>query len=255
MFDIDIARLLTTENAIALLTLALLEIVLGIDNIVFIAILTGRLPVEQRSRARKVGLFMAMGTRVLLLLSLAWIMKLTRPLFVLLGHGISGRDLILLLGGLFLLAKATLEIHHRVEGAHETQAEATGKGAVFGAVIAQIMVLDIVFSLDSVITAVGMAKEVSIMVLAVMVAVGVMMVFADAVSNFIEHHPTIKVLALSFLLAIGVMLTAEGLGRHIEKGYLYFAMAFSLGVEMLNIRAGRNRHAVAQVSAAGPDEF
>ena len=227
-------ELFSAENLIALLTLTGLEIVLGIDNIVFIAILTGKLPPEQRSKGRKLGLFLAMGMRILLLLGISWVMGLTRPLFEIFGHAFSGRDLILLVGGLFLIAKATYEIHDKLEGA--TQAETNAAAKSFVSVIIQIMFLDIIFSLDSVITAVGMAQHVPIMITAVVIAVGVMILFAGAVSKFIEKHPTFKILALSFLLLIGVMLTVEGVGQHINKGYIYFAMAFSLFVEVLNIK-------------------
>ena len=225
---------LTTEGAIAFLTLATLEIVLGIDNIVFISILTGKLPEEQRPRARFVGLALAMGMRIGLLFAISWVMGLTETLFEVAGHGISGRDLILLLGGLFLIGKATFEIHERLEGGHH--GKEGGKVASFGAILVQIALLDIVFSLDSVITAVGMAKHIEIMIAAVVVAVLVMMIFAGPVSRFIERHPTMKILALSFLILIGVMLVAESFGKHIEKGYIYFAMAFSLLVELVNMR-------------------
>ncbi len=220
---------------LALLTLTALEIVLGIDNIIFISILTGKLPEKQRPKAQKLGLGLAMITRLLLLLSLSWIMKLTNPLFHILGHGISGRDIILITGGLFLLAKSTMEIHDKLEG--EEHHASSGKGAVsFGSVLIQIMFLDIIFSLDSVITAVGMARQLGVMVTAVIISVGIMMFFAGAVSRFVDNHPTIKVLALSFLLMIGVALVADGLSFHIPKGYIYFAMAFSVFVEMINIR-------------------
>jgi len=228
------AELFTVENLIALLTLTGLEIVLGIDNIVFIAILTGKLPPEKRGKGRKLGLFLAMGMRILLLLGISWVMGLTRPLFEVFEHSFSGRDLILLVGGLFLIAKATYEIHDKLEGAEHADAGTAAKS--FAATIVQIMFLDIIFSLDSVITAVGMAQHVPIMIAAVVIAVGVMILFAGAVSNFIEKHPTFKILALSFLLLIGVMLTVEGVGQHVNKGYIYFAMAFSLFVEVLNIK-------------------
>ena len=230
-----VPELFSTENLVAFLTLAALEVVLGIDNIVFISILSGKLPPEQRARARTVGLALALFGRIGLLLSLSWVMKLTAPLFGLLGHEFAGRDLILLGGGLFLIAKATFEIHERLEGTGGL-GHGDGKHASFGAVIGQILVLDLVFSLDSVITAVGMSNVIPIMVAAVIVAVVVMLIFAGAVSGFIERHPTIKMLALSFLLMIGVMLVVEGFGKHIEKGYIYFAMAFSLLVELLNLR-------------------
>ncbi|MBI5444115.1 MAG: TerC family protein [Deltaproteobacteria bacterium] len=223
------------ENLIALVTLTAREIVLGIDNIVFVSILAGRLPTASRPKARRLGLGLAMGMRILLLLVLSWIMGLTRPLFAVLSHDVSGRDLILILGGLFLVAKATHEIHQKLEGPEGELAMAGGT-ATYRSVILQILALDIVFSLDSVITAVGMARSVVVMIAAIVIAVGVMMVFAGAVSDFIERHPTTKMLALSFLLLIGVVLLADGLGRHIEKGYVYFAMAFSFGVELLNLR-------------------
>ncbi|HKY05319.1 MAG TPA: TerC family protein [Blastocatellia bacterium] len=219
---------------IALFTLTALEVVLGIDNIIFISILAGKLPADQQQRARTVGLGLAMITRILLLFSLTWIMRLTAPLFTILGKGVSGRDLILIGGGLFLLAKSTHEIHSKLEGEGEISKE--GKGSTFTSVIIQILLLDIVFSLDSVITAVGMANQIIIMILAVVIAVAVMMVSAGAISNFVHRHPTVKMLALSFLLLIGVNLIAEGLGQHIPKGYIYFAMAFSVFVEMLNLR-------------------
>lgn len=231
-------ELLTIPNLIAFLTLSALEIVLGIDNIVFIAIISNRLPAEQQSKARKIGLFVAMGTRIMLLLSIAWVMRLTEPLFSVSGHGVSGRDLILLAGGLFLVAKSTFEIHEKTEGSGHGP-EGGGKALSFGAAVGQIAVLDIIFSLDSVITAVGMADQVAVMIAAVIAAVVVMMIFADPVSHFVKHHPTIQMLALAFLILIGVFLVAEGMGRHIDRGYIYFAMAFSLGVEILNMRARR----------------
>jgi predicted tellurium resistance membrane protein TerC len=222
------------EGWIALGTLTVLEIVLGIDNIVFISILAGKLRVEERERARKVGLSLAMIIRILLLLSITWVMGLTSALFTTLGQEISGRDLILLLGGLFLIGKATYEIHDKLEG---TEGGGSAKVvASFAAVIIQILLLDIVFSLDSVITAVGMAEHVSIMILAVIIAVGAMLVSAGPISDFVERHPTVKMLALSFLLLIGVSLIGEGLDQHIPKGYIYFAMGFSVFVEMINLR-------------------
>jgi predicted tellurium resistance membrane protein TerC len=237
-------ELLTRPDAwIALATLAAMEIVLGIDNVVFISILAGKLPREQQPAARRLGLGVALGTRLLLLFAITWVMGLTRELFALLGHGFSGRDLILLGGGLFLLAKATFEIHDKLEVEHGSELAAKRAAASFWGVIAQIGVLDIVFSLDSVITAVGMAQELAIMVAAMVIAVGVMLVFAGPIGDFVERHPTMKMLALSFLLLIGVMLVAEGLGKHIEKGYVYFAMAFSLAVELLNMRMRRARAA------------
>jgi predicted tellurium resistance membrane protein TerC len=224
----------TAEGWIALVTLTVLEIVLGIDNIVFISILAGKLPQELRARARKVGLSLAMLMRILLLLSITWVMQLTTPLFAVVGQEISGRDLILIIGGLFLLAKSTHEIHDKLEG-DEGHASAKVVSS-FRAVIVQILLLDIVFSLDSVITAVGMAEDVVVMILAVIIAVGVMLVSAGAISDFVERHPTVKMLALSFLLLIGVSLVAEGLDQHIPKGYIYFAMSFSVFVEMINLR-------------------
>jgi predicted tellurium resistance membrane protein TerC len=223
------------QGWIALATLTALEIVLGIDNIIFISILAGKLPEAQQGKARTVGLGLAMLTRIALLFSLTWLMRLTTPLFAVLGNEISGRDLILIVGGLFLLAKSTHEIHEKLEGG-----EGGGGGpraaASFVSVLVQIMLLDIVFSLDSVITAIGMASTLSIMVLAVMIAVGFMMLSSRPISEFVHRHPTIKMLALSFLLLIGVTLIAEGLDQHIAKGYIYFAMAFSVFVEMLNLR-------------------
>jgi predicted tellurium resistance membrane protein TerC len=219
---------------IALLTLTLLEIVLGIDNVIFISILAGKLPAEQQERARKLGLMLALGTRILLLLSLAWIIRLTAPLFTVLGHEISGRDLILIAGGLFLIGKSTHEIHEKLEG-DESRGEVK-KVLSFGAVLFQIALLDIVFSLDSVITAVGMASQLWVMVAAVIIAVAIMMVSASAIGRFVGRHPTVKMLALSFLLLIGTSLIAEGLEFHIPKGYVYFAMGFSVMVEMLNLR-------------------
>jgi predicted tellurium resistance membrane protein TerC len=221
-------------SLIALFTLTVLEIVLGIDNIIFISILSGKLPKEQQNKARLTGLSLAMITRILLLFSIVWIMKLTLPLFAVFSKEISGRDLILIGGGLFLIAKSTFEIHDKLEG---EEGHRTAKAAKsFGNVIVQILLLDIVFSLDSVITAVGMANNIVIMILAVVIAVGVMMVSSKGISDFVEKHPTVKMLALSFLLLIGVSLIAEGLGQHIPKGYIYFAMAFSVFVEMLNLR-------------------
>jgi predicted tellurium resistance membrane protein TerC len=222
------------ESWIALLTLTVLEIVLGIDNVIFISILAGKLPQEQQAKARTVGLGLAMFMRIALLASIAWIARLTAPLFTVLSQEISGRDLIMLGGGLFLLAKATHEIHERLEG---EEGHSGGKAlASFSSVIIQILLLDIVFSLDSVITAVGMADEIAVMITAVVVAVAVMMFAAGPISNFVSRHPTVKMLALSFLLLIGMSLVAEGLGQHISKGYLYFAMGFSVFVEMLNLR-------------------
>ena len=229
-------ELFSVANAIAFLTLAALEIVLGIDNIVFIAILSNRLPPEQQSRARRVGLILAMGTRILLLLSISWVMRLTTPLFSVIGTEFSGRDLILLGGGLFLIAKSTFEIHDKTEGGGHGPDSAGQKVLTYGSAVTQIALLDIIFSLDSVITAVGMVQSVTIMIAAVIAAVIVMMVFADRISVFVKDHPAIQMLALSFLILIGVFLVAEALGKHIDRGYIYFAMAFSLGVELLNMK-------------------
>ena len=224
----------SAEGWIALGTLTVLEIVLGIDNIVFISILAGKLRQEDRERARKLGLSLAMIIRILLLLSITWVMGLTAPLFALLGYEISGRDVILLVGGLFLIGKSTLEIHEKLEGVEGHGSAKVAKS--FASVIIQILLLDIVFSLDSVITAVGMAEDVAVMILAVIIAVGVMLLSSGAISEFVDRHPTVKILALSFLLLIGVSLIGEGLDQHIPKGYIYFAMAFSVFVEMINLR-------------------
>ena len=233
-------------------TLTVLEIVLGIDNIVFISILADRLPAAQQSRARLLGLVLAMVTRILLLLSLSWIIGLTAPLFSILGEQISGRDLVLILGGLFLLGKSTHEIHGNLEGGGD---QASLRAAPsFTAVLIQIMLLDIVFSLDSVITAVGMVDEIGVMVAAVVVAIGFMMAFSGAISGFVSRHPTIKMLALSFLILIGVALIAEGLDQHIPKGYIYFAMAFSVGVELLNLRVRRRRAEVVELRRPYADQ-
>jgi predicted tellurium resistance membrane protein TerC len=230
------------ENWLALVTLTVLEIVLGIDNIIFISILVGKLPEKQQPRARRLGLFLAMFLRIGLLASIAWMAKLTAPFFTVLGQGISGRDLILLTGGVFLLFKATREIHDRLEGEEEgANARAV---ASFTAVIIQILLLDIVFSLDSVITAVGMADHVSIMIVAVIAAVGVMLLSSRAISEFVDRHPTVKMLALSFLLLIGVSLIGEGFDQHIPKGYIYFAMGFSVFVEMINLRVRKKSEPV-----------
>ncbi len=239
--------LASPEAWASLATLAILEIVLGIDNLVFISILADRLPAHQRQRARRIGLAAALGTRILLLFSIVWIMQLTQPLFTLFEHTVSIRDLILIGGGLFLLAKGTLEIHHTVEG--EVGETRTKGHAGFASVIMQIAVLDIVFSLDSVITAVGMARDIEIMVAAVVIAVLVMLFAAEAVGGFVARHPTVKMLALSFLLLIGVALVADGLQFHIPKGYLYFAVAFAVGVEMLNLLR-TSRRAKQQSQAA-----
>jgi len=233
---------------IAFATLTALEIVLGVDNVVFISILAGKLPAEQREKARRLGLGLAMFVRILLLLSIAWVIRLTSPLFSVLNQEISGRDLILLLGGLFLLAKSTHEMHGQLEG--EEGHSSGGVAASFTSVIIQILLLDIIFSLDSVITAVGMADDIGVMISAVIVAVGFMLVFSGAVSRFVDKHPTIKMLALSFLLLIGVSLVGEALEFHIPKGYIYFAMAFSLFVEVLNIKLRKSRQAPVHLHSA-----
>jgi predicted tellurium resistance membrane protein TerC len=230
---------------LAFVTLTALEIVLGIDNIIFISILVGRLPKDLQPKGRTIGLALAMITRVLLLLSITWIMKLSAGLFTVLGEEISGRDLVLIAGGLFLLAKSTMEIHSSLEG-EEHEHEAKGR-ATFVSVVTQIAIIDIVFSLDSVITAVGMADHVEVMIAAVIVAVAVMMFMAGPISNFVDRHPTIKMLALSFLIMIGMALIGEGAGFHIPKGYVYFAMAFSVAVEMLNIRMRKRLDATKPV--------
>ena len=219
---------------ISFLTLTVLEIVLGIDNIIFISILAGKLPAEQQGKARTVGLMLALVTRVLLLCSIFWLTKLTSELFAVFGHGVSGKDLVMLSGGLFLIWKSVHEIHGNLEG--EDHGKAGGRQLKFAAVIAQIVVIDIVFSLDSVITAVGLVKEIGVMIAAVMAAMIVMLAASGAISGFVNKHPTIKMLALSFLLLVGVVLIGDGLGQHVEKGYIYFAMAFSFAVEMLNIK-------------------
>ena len=238
---------------VALITLTVLEIVLGIDNIVFISILVGKLPKEQQDRARIIGLSLAMVMRIGLLFTISWIIGLTAPWFTVFGMDISGRDLILIGGGLFLLGKATFEIHDRLEG-EEHAAGAVGAGtAAFAPVIAQILLLDIVFSLDSVITAVGMAEDLWVMVAAVVIAVGVMLLSSGMISNFVNQHPTVKMLALSFLLLIGMSLVAEGLEFHIPKGYIYFAMGFSVFVEMLNLRIrGRGKDKAEPVHLRDP---
>ncbi len=227
---------------IQLLTLTSLEIVLGIDNVIFISILAGKLPQHEQGRARNIGLTLAMLTRIVLLFSIVWLSKLTVPLFAILDNEISGRDLIFIIGGLFLLAKSTYEIHEKLEGA-EGGASRQIRAASFASVIIQIILLDIVFSLDSVITAVGMANHLVVMVTAVVIAVGFMLFFSGFISSFVDRHPTLKILALSFLILIGVTLIADGLGQHISKGYIYFAMAFSVFVEILNLRV--RKHAAA----------
>ncbi len=235
----------TLEGWTALVTLAALEIVLGIDNIIFISILTDRLPPEKRPLARKLGLSAAMFSRIALLLAISWVMRLTQPLFTIGGHGITGKDIILVGGGLFLLAKATREIHQSLEG--NDKEEVRPRKVSFGMVLLQVAVLDIVFSLDSVITAVGLVEHVSIMVIAIVLAVLIMMFFTEIVSAFIERHPTIKMLALSFLILVGMTLILEGFGIHVPKGYIYFAMGFSISVEMLNIRLRKKQPQSAKI--------
>ncbi len=230
------------EAWVALATLTVLEVVLGIDNIVFISILSGRLPEHQQSRARLLGLGLAMFTRIALLASISFLSHLTQPLFSVVGHEVTGRDLVFLVGGLFLLFKATQEIHERLEGPHE--AKQGRKAASFASVITQIVLLDIVFSVDSVITAVGMSDHLPVMIIAVVIAVLLMMFAANPIAEFVEKHPTVKMLALAFLILIGTSLIADGLGQHIPKGYIYFAMGFSIGVEMLNMRARSVRQPV-----------
>ncbi|HYH82940.1 MAG TPA: TerC family protein [Longimicrobium sp.] len=242
------------QNWVALATLLALEIVLGVDNVVFISVLASKLPREQQARARTMGLALALITRILLLLSLSWIVRLTAPLFTVMGNELSGRDLILLGGGIFLIAKATHEMHQQLEG--EEGSTSARVRPTFRAVIVQILLLDVVFSLDSVITAVGMVDEIAIMVAAVVLAVVFMLLFAGAISGFVDRHPTVKMLALAFLLLIGVTLVADGLGQHISKGYIYFAMAFSVFVELLNLRVRRARAKPVQLHtpyAVDPD--
>ena len=249
----------STENLIALATLTALEIVLGIDNIIFLSILTGKLPEHERPKARFIGLALAMGARIGLLLSITWVMSLTNPLFAFFGHSVSGKDLILILGGLFLIAKSTHEIHSKLEHAEKESNGAGGKSkyASFGSILIQIVLIDLVFSLDSVITAVGMVNpaagaaagslalsvdgqaKLAVMIVAVVLSIIVMILFAGKIGNFVEKHPTIKMLALSFLILIGCMLMAEGFGQHVNKGYIYFAMAFSLVVEVINMRLNK----------------
>jgi predicted tellurium resistance membrane protein TerC len=249
---------LSPEILIALATLTFLEIVLGVDNIIFISILSGKLPPAQQPKARRIGLLLAMGTRILLLFSLAWVIKLTAPLFTVMSQEISGRDLILIIGGLFLLAKSTHEIHDRLEG-EEGHASARAASS-FMSVLVQIALLDIVFSLDSVITAVGMVDQVSVMVTAVVISVAVMMLAAEPISAFVHRHPTVKMLALSFLLLIGMSLVAEGFDHHIPKGYVYFAMGFSVFVEAINLRVRKKaepvhlREAYHEAETKGPSK-
>jgi predicted tellurium resistance membrane protein TerC len=240
---------LTAEAWVSLLTLTALEIVLGIDNVVFLSILSSRLPEHQQSRARKVGLALALVGRLALLFAISWVMGLTRDLVTILGQGISGRDIILAGGGLFLVAKSTHEIYDKMEVDEEGKHEA--RGLSFASVLVQILILDLVFSLDSVITAVGMVKHLSIMVIAMIAAMGVMLVFANTIAGFIDRHPSMKVLALSFLILVGVLLLAEAFDQHIDRGYVYFAMAFALGVELVNIRVRKKTKKPAPDGPAG----
>ena len=235
---------MSVDMLVSLITLSAMEIVLGIDNVVFIAILTGRLPTAQQSLARRTGLALALGIRVGLLFTISWMMGLTRPLFAVAGQEFSGRDLILILGGLFLLFKATWEIYDKLEADHHDTAGAAGRTS-FVWTIVQILLLDIVFSLDSVITAIGMSGQIGVMVAAMVIAMLVMLVSMNAVGGFVERHPSVKILALAFLILIGVMLVVEGMGEHVSKGYIYFAMAFSLLVELLNMRYRQRRRPVA----------
>ena len=246
--------LTSPEAWVALATLTVLEIVLGIDNIVFISVLADRLPKEERGKARQLGLAAAMLTRILLLFSISWVIGLTAPLFAIVQHDVSGRDLVLIAGGLFLLTKSTREIHHSLEGAAGGSGPTSRRAPTFVGVLVQIAILDIVFSLDSVITAVGMADDLGVMVTAVVLAVGVMMISANAVGHFVSEHPTVKMLALSFLLLIGTSLVAEGMGFHIPKGYIYFAMGFSVFVEFLNIRIKGGPVIHEMVAEAGEGE-
>lgn len=230
----SLAALMTVESLIAFLTLVCLEVVLGIDNIIFIAVLAGRLPAAERDRARKLGIQVAVISRIVLLLSISWVMRLTRPLFEIADHAFTGKDLILVIGGAFLLMKATVEIHHKVEGVAEKEHKSSA--ATLRGVLIQVMMIDVVFSLDSVITAVGMTPHVPLMVAAVLASTAIMLIFSRAVVDFVEKHPAIKLLALSFLMMIGVLLVAEGFGKHVGKGYIYFAMGFSLLIELLQMR-------------------
>lgn len=243
-------ELLTLENGLALLTLTVLEIVLGIDNVVFISILTNRLPEKQQEPARKLGLLMAMLGRIGLLFAISWVMSMHKTLFTVLDHKVTGHSLILLIGGAFLIGKATMEIHHKLEEPLTPTKHAGKAKAQMAAVLAQVFMLDMVFSMDSVITAVGMVDHITVMIIAIVLAVSVMMIFAGSISRFIERHPTMKMLALAFLVLIGVVLVAEGLGQPIQKGYIYFAMAFSFSVEMLNLKIrGKRLKAAAAASS------
>jgi predicted tellurium resistance membrane protein TerC len=232
----DISTLWTAQGLLSLVTLSAMETVLGIDNVVFLSILVGKLPRAQQPSARRLGLILALGTRILLLFSLSWVMGLTKPLFEVFGHAVSGRDLVLFGGGGFLIAKATREIHEKIESPFDEETPHVSGSSAFGWVLVQVAVLDVVFSLDSVVTAVGMANDLTIMITAMVIAMGVMLFFAGLIGDFVHNHPTMKMLALSFLILIGVMLVAEGSGQHISKGYIYFAMAFSFMVEVINLR-------------------
>jgi predicted tellurium resistance membrane protein TerC len=245
--------LLDPQIWISLLTLTVLEIVLGIDNIIFITILAGKLPADQQTKARQIGLSLALVTRILLLCSITWLMKLTTELFTLpvLDRGMTGKDLILLAGGLFLIGKSVFEVHEKLEGEDAHAAPVKG-GSRLAATIVQILLLDVVFSLDSVITAVGMADHLAVMIAAVVIALGIMLVFAGAIGNFVNRHPTLKMLALSFLILIGVTLVGEALGQHIPKGYIYFSMAFAFAVEMLNLRIRAKSQAKKPVALRSP---
>lgn len=243
------ADIFTTENLVAFLTLTSLEIVLGIDNIIFIAILAGKLPENQRDKARTIGLLFAVISRVLLLLGIGSVMRLTEPFFSVANHPVSWKDLVLILGGVFLLGKSTYEIHEKVEGGHTAKGSSRATASFFG-VVAQVVVIDVIFSLDSVVTAVAMSNNISVMIAAVIAAIGVMLVFSGAVVRFVDRHPAIKLLALSFLLLIGVLLVAEGLHHPFDKRFIYFAMAFSLGVELLQMRS---EHTAAKSQRDVPD--
>ena len=245
----DFSAFLQLDGWITLATLSALEIVLGIDNIVFLSIMVARLPEKEQPTARRIGLLLALGMRLLLLLAISWVMGLKATLFTVFEKSFSGRDLILVFGGLFLLGKATHEMFDKLEIAHEDGKDVKKGRSSFASIIVQIMLLDIVFSLDSVITAIGMAKHVSIMMVAMLIAVGVMLIFAGAIGAFIHRHPSMKILALSFLLLIGVVLMAEGMGQHISKGYIYFAMAFSLGVELVNMKLRSRQQQPVQLHA------
>ncbi len=232
----DLSSLFQVESLIALLTLTFLEIVLGVDNIIFISIVSNKLPEEQRARARNIGLLLALGFRIALLLGITWIISFTQPLFTVFEQSFSGRDLILLTGGIFLLFKSTMEIHHKMEGLERGDKNSGGAQATLAAAIGQIVALDIIFSFDSILTAIGLTNNITLMVIAVVIALGVMMAFSGKISSFIAKHPTLEVLALSFLILIGFMLMIEAFGHHVPKGYIYFAVFFSLIVEVLNIR-------------------